>query len=357
MKLKSNNRMARLVPNPRVSIIIPTYNREHTVRAAVQSALEQTYRDTEIIVVDDGSNDGTEQVLRSFGSRIRVIQQANAGASAARNRGLAEARGDMVAFLDSDDTWFPSKLGWQLSLLDRLGPGVACCLCNIAFSQPVCGRSTSFALADLRPGMDEGVWCNPLQILPTRFVLFNQALVVRRQALLQVGSFNTQLRVLEDYDLSLRLAALGPWAFVAVPQVSYGPPQSNSLSRWGDANATLVPNLMGEILTRFARGAVPAPGVQRAMRREAAWCAIAFQAARWSGRKSAVLPKAGKVLKGLVRVRNAVFRRSPWWPQMQVLSTEAYLASRQRHDATRAEVRLTTAAQLASPGVRFGSQA
>src|SRR4051812_26873537 len=96
-----------------VSVIIPTYNRANVVSEAVESVLNQTYSKVELIVVDDGSTDDTLEKLRRFGNTITVITQENAGPSAARNAGIANARGDLIAFLDSDDLWLPTNLERQ----------------------------------------------------------------------------------------------------------------------------------------------------------------------------------------------------------------------------------------------------
>ena len=104
--------------NPKVSVIIPVYNREESVGYAIESVLGQTYSDYEIIVIDDGSTDGTDQVLRAFGERAQVLSQTNRGPYAARNLGLKHASGEYIAFLDSDDTWLPQRLEKQVPLLD-----------------------------------------------------------------------------------------------------------------------------------------------------------------------------------------------------------------------------------------------
>src|SRR5688500_9583140 len=98
-----------------VSVVIPAYNYGHFVTEAVASALNQTHPHVEVIVVDDGSTDGTADILKPFGSRIRYIYQPNRGLSAARNTGIRAARGEWVAFLDADDLWHPSKTETQLS--------------------------------------------------------------------------------------------------------------------------------------------------------------------------------------------------------------------------------------------------
>ena len=96
---------------PLVSVIIPTYNRAKMIRMTIDNVLEQTYRNFELIIVDDGSTDDTQSVLRGYGDRIRVVTQANAGPAVARNRGVEAAHGEIIAFQDSDDLWKPTKLG------------------------------------------------------------------------------------------------------------------------------------------------------------------------------------------------------------------------------------------------------
>lgn len=100
---------------PRVSVIIPTYNRREYVQEAIDSALAQTFTDYEIIVIDDGSTDGTSEALQArYGNRIHYEWQENQGESVARNRGIELARGEYIAFLDSDDLWHPEKLAKQI---------------------------------------------------------------------------------------------------------------------------------------------------------------------------------------------------------------------------------------------------
>lgn len=103
---------------PQVSVIIPAYNREKYLGPALQSVLDQTRPADEIIVVDDGSSDGTVEVARSFGDRVRCLSGAHGGASRARNLGVHASRGDLLAFLDSDDLWVPEKLENQCRHLD-----------------------------------------------------------------------------------------------------------------------------------------------------------------------------------------------------------------------------------------------
>lgn len=105
--------------NPLVSVIIPTYNRAALLRESVESVLKQTYREIEIVVIDDGSTDDTAAVMQSYGSRIRYSRRPNAGVNAARNVGIKLAKGQFLAFLDSDDLWEPYKIELQVALLKK----------------------------------------------------------------------------------------------------------------------------------------------------------------------------------------------------------------------------------------------
>jgi glycosyltransferase involved in cell wall biosynthesis len=113
-----------------VSCIIPVFNGERFVREAIESVLAQRHRPLELIVVDDGSTDGTANVVRSCGEEVRYIFQSNSGPTDARNRGLAIARGELIAFLDADDLWHEEKLERQLAVLAE-HPEVDCCLTHV----------------------------------------------------------------------------------------------------------------------------------------------------------------------------------------------------------------------------------
>jgi glycosyltransferase involved in cell wall biosynthesis len=206
-----------------VSVIIPTYNRAKTIERAVNSALAQTWKHLEVIVVDDGSTDNTDELLEAYGSRIRVIRQKNGGPSAAKNTGIRAATGEIISFLDSDDSWLPPKTERQVNLLQRTeSSGVVCCVCNARMLNST-GTVTSFRKAGLYPKHEEGIWSNPADILITTFLLFNQVAAVRREALAQAGYFREDLPygLNEDYDFALRLALIGPWAFIAEPLMEW----------------------------------------------------------------------------------------------------------------------------------------
>src|SRR5437867_2556724 len=117
---------------PCVSVVIPVYNGERYLADAIQSVLDQTYENFEVIVVDDGSTDESAAVAKRFGEAIRYVHQANGGVSKARNTGIAEARGVYLAFLDQDDLWLPDKLSVQVAYLDSHPEvGAVYCQCEV----------------------------------------------------------------------------------------------------------------------------------------------------------------------------------------------------------------------------------
>jgi glycosyltransferase involved in cell wall biosynthesis len=185
------------MPRPLVSIIIPTRNREARVPAAIDSVLNQTQQDFELIVVDDGSTDATQEVLRAYGSRIACLRIDPAGPSAARNRGIAAAQADLIAFLDSDDLWLPRKLERQLAHYSSNG--------DVAVSQTreVWIRNGVRVNARAKHRMHSG-WiyehCLPLCIVSPSSVM------IHRRVFDHVGLFDESMPACEDYDLWLRIA-------------------------------------------------------------------------------------------------------------------------------------------------------
>jgi glycosyltransferase involved in cell wall biosynthesis len=164
-------------------------------------------------VIDDGSSDGTRQVLAAYGDRIRVIEQDNRGVSAARNRGMADARGEWLAFLDSDDEWLPGKLERQMQCADRF-PESASIACNIRSQDPD-GR-----WEDLFRSRGCGDLVGKVSFIPRpvervmRRCFLTSAMVMRREVLLDAGGFDESLAIYEDYQASLKVALRGPMAVV-----------------------------------------------------------------------------------------------------------------------------------------------
>jgi glycosyltransferase involved in cell wall biosynthesis len=211
---------------PRVSVIVPTWNREKLVVRAVRSALAQTYRNIEVIVVDDGSTDGTLAALKELASgdpRLLVVPAGHSGLPAvARNRGIEIARGRYVAFLDSDDEWLPGKLEAQVAQLEAR-PGLALTYADAFVEEKGVRRSTT--LLDAYPMRQSRVF-GPLVLgnfVPTSTVL------ARRSALRLAGGFDEsrRLRAFEDYDLWLRIALRGEMGCLREPLAVYHRHETN----------------------------------------------------------------------------------------------------------------------------------
>jgi glycosyltransferase involved in cell wall biosynthesis len=306
--------------NPVVSAIIPTYNRAKLVREAVDSVLAQTYPNVEVIVVDDGSTDDTQAQLRQYGNRIRVIAQSNAGPAAARNRGIAAASGDLISFLDSDDLWLPQKLERQVALLQKVDSSVPCCLCNITMRWEK-REFGSFERAFLNPPVDEGVWVNVDEVLATRFLLFNQGIVIRREVLERIGGFDESLRLLEDHEFSLRLSLEGPWAFIREPLVIWRESTAASLYQSAQKEEVSWIGLMVQILEKHlgkVKDGYRTERLRQCVTRELKSVRRQLTAARISQMSSWGAPTLGNSLRKIERYRRAVFIRSPWFPKMKV---------------------------------------
>jgi glycosyltransferase involved in cell wall biosynthesis len=304
--------------NPLVSTIIPTYNRAHVICEAVESVLAQTYPNIEIIIVDDGSKDDTLERLKCYGNKISVVSQSNAGPAAARNRGIAAARGDLIAFLDSDDIWLPSKIERQVTLLHRAGPSVPCCLCNILMKWNS-GDRASFDLARLKPSAEEGVWLNPDDVLATRFVLFNQGIMIRREVLEKIGVFDESIRYLEDVEFPLRLSLEGPWAFIETPLVVWRESMTNSVYKNSLRDELCTRECMIKVLEiHLARveKASRESRLRRSVRSELARARWQLWATKTRNKNFWRSTLAASV-ETIQRYQAGLYRRSPWWPKMK----------------------------------------
>lgn len=192
---------------------MPAYNSGTTIDDAITSALNQDHEQLEVIVVDDGSSDDTVARASSHGSRVRVIRQRNAGPQAARNRALQEARGEYVAFLDSDDLWLPGKLSAQIRLLQRCPDVVATFTRWHVWEPDADGRHRppadlmSTRVSDEIDPQQSGWLYGPLLM---SCMMLTTTVTLRASTLAKVGFFDPALRVGEDYDLWLRLSREGP---------------------------------------------------------------------------------------------------------------------------------------------------
>lgn len=208
--------------SPRVSVIIPTYNRAWCLPEAIDAVLGQTCQDFELIVVDDGSRDETPAVVSAYGPAVRLLTQTNRGVSAARNLGVRASRGRLLAFLDSDDLWLPDKLARQAALFDTHPEAL------------ICQTEETW--------IRRGVRVNPRHRhrKPSGWIfeasldlclVSPSAVMMRRELFKTVGFFDETLPACEDYDLWLRVSARYPVHLIDAPLVVKRGGHADQLSR------------------------------------------------------------------------------------------------------------------------------
>jgi len=200
----------------KTSVIIPTYNCGRFIAEAIESALGQTVRPKEIVVVDDGSTDDTAETAARFGDRIRYIRQENQGVSTARNRGVAETTGDLIAFLDADDTWEPTKLEKQIAKFAE-DPEIGLVHCGMREFDGETGETLSLHLEGGEGDVAESLllWDGPGIVGPGCTILTS------RLAFEEAGGFDTRIKCGEDWDLCYRIARRRKVGFVREPLVNY----------------------------------------------------------------------------------------------------------------------------------------
>jgi len=278
-----------------ISVVIPTYNRAHCIVRALESVFAQSLAPGEIIVVDDASHDDTAAVLAPYAGRIRVIRhETNAGASAARNTGIAAAQGTWVAFLDSDDAWRPDKLARQLAFMAAHGINVCCTNCDLIWPD----GQVEPAYRPYPPRMEIGhyVWgC---------FTCPGSTLIARRDLIAAVGGYDLRYPRYEDWDLFLRLADH--------PQVVLGFLNDYLADVWRDssANTALVDKGLDLMVDDH---------LERLSRREGALgrsfrAAIAFARSSNETSRGRYLAAVGHLMESFVLapVRNEAFRIILW---------------------------------------------
>jgi glycosyltransferase involved in cell wall biosynthesis len=188
--------------------VVPTFERRRSAIEAVQSALAQARSDIEVIVVDDGSADGTAAAVDAIDVRVKVLRRPNGGPAAARNTGIRHARAPLVAFLDSDDRWLPGHLDEVCGLLRAYPEAVLACTGGATRGDDALKRPSG--LMHAAPAvLLGGLLCTP-------------AIAVRREAFERIGGFDERLRVLEDTDLWCRLSLEGPFALGDMATVEVG---------------------------------------------------------------------------------------------------------------------------------------
>lgn len=203
-----------------VSVVIPLYNKAKHIKITLDSVLTQTYQDFEVIVVNDGSTDGSEKVVMQYNDpRIRLINQENKGVSAARNRGIAEAKGELIAFLDADDEWLPEHLTAVVRLRNKY---------------PECGLYATAYYVVNRKGKKfvpsfygipqypwEGILSNYFRIALTSDPVWTSAAAVPKKVFAICGFFPVGIKTGEDIDMWCRIALKFPIAFSTTPNAVY----------------------------------------------------------------------------------------------------------------------------------------
>ncbi len=202
--------MEKTGKNPLISVIIPTYNRGWIIKEAIVSVLAQDYLNFELIVVDDGSTDITHDILNSYQKNILVLRQNNKGVSSARNRGLAEASGHFIAFLDSDDTWLPQKLSRQVDFFHSNPDALIC------QTEEIWIRNNVRVNPKKRHKKPSGMIFEPSLSL---CLVSPSAVMIKRNLFEEVGLFDETLPACEDYDLWLRISCRHPVHLIDTPLI------------------------------------------------------------------------------------------------------------------------------------------
>jgi glycosyltransferase involved in cell wall biosynthesis len=207
---------------PLVSVVIPTYNRAQQTIAAIESVLAQTYPNFEIIIVDDGSTNGSDQAIKRFigektngGHQIFFCSQPNQGAGAARNTGISKARGEYIAFLDSDDFWVPEKLESQVQVLEQLKDECGVCFTDARLVNNSGMDISSFHVHGRNYQQAIGIDRNATKLLADSFSGFwVSSLLVRADIARKIGGFSPDISFVEDRDFHFRLSLVTSISYV-----------------------------------------------------------------------------------------------------------------------------------------------
>lgn len=196
--------------DPLISVIIPTYNRGWILRDAIESVLNQDYKHFELIVVDDGSTDNTSAILSEYGNSILRIHQENRGVSAARNAGIYLAKGELIAFLDSDDIWLPKKLSVQATFFYSVPDAMICQTEEIWIRHGIRVNPKK-----KHQKLSGRIFEASLQ----RCLISPSAVMVRRKLFDDIGLFDERFPACEDYDLWLRVTSKYPVHLIKTPLI------------------------------------------------------------------------------------------------------------------------------------------
>ncbi|MHC4551242.1 MAG: glycosyltransferase family 2 protein, partial [Planctomycetota bacterium] len=205
----------------KISVVIPAYNAERTIGRAIDSVLAQTRAADEVIVVDDGSTDGTADVVRGYGEKVMLIQQENAGVSVARNKGIEAATSDWIAFLDSDDEWLPEKLKLQSNHLQR-HPDLKWTYGNFYKKQGYLQQIPAHVSPGLSSFLNDEVFDDYLTAYANYGYAWTGTLMIQRDVFGVVGAFEPGMKRAQDTDLWFRIAYQFPQiGYVSEPLAIY----------------------------------------------------------------------------------------------------------------------------------------
>lgn len=210
---------------PYITVVIPTYNRAQPTIQAIESVTAQTYRAVEILVIDDGSTDGSGEVVRQYVESKSILEsdtpemyyfcQKNQGPSVARNAGIERARGDYIAFLDSDDSWLPEKLESQVRTLELCGNECGACFTDTEYLTKACTGASTFRLFGRNYQETVGIERDATRLLAQTFCgFFISTLLVRSDLVRQIGGFDSKIGFAEDRDLYFRLSLKTSLAYI-----------------------------------------------------------------------------------------------------------------------------------------------
>jgi glycosyltransferase involved in cell wall biosynthesis len=239
---------------PKISVVIPCYNATPYIAATIQSALAQDWPDLELVVVDDGSSDGSAELVQRLFPAVTLIRQSNQGVAAARNNGIAHAQGEWIAFLDADDIWLPGKLHAQWAALQAApGTRMAYTAWQVWSSTEPAPQSAYLAQINAESGntarwAGATGWVYPQLLLDC--VVWTSTVLAHKSVFAEAGVFDPALRIGEDYDLWLRASRITPILRVPRPLALYrmhpnsitkSVPEKNfralvvgrAISRWG----------------------------------------------------------------------------------------------------------------------------
>jgi glycosyltransferase involved in cell wall biosynthesis len=243
---------------PKISVIIPTYNRESFLADAIDSILAQEYSDFEVLVVDDGSTDGTKERVRQYGSKVHYLYQKNLGPSASRNLGIINAKGEYIAFCDSDDRFLPQKLAKQMEYIQNHPDSPFLYTWYYQVNQN--NKTDQIRKPSHCENREQLQYC----LFNRKFTIRTSTVLVKKSYFDQAGLFNEKFWYSQDWDMWLRLAAYYQGACLEEPLTEYrlhGENRSNhgirihhpeiresilKLYRWDDNHLALLEKKYGQ---------------------------------------------------------------------------------------------------------------